>query len=145
MPYESRLFIKTGIVLFAVALLLGGLSKLPLLGIKPGAVLGPIASAGPAHLHVFMYGWITQIIIGVALWLFPIVDRDNPRGPTWVAYLSWATINLGLAARVVVEPWSTAYAPTTIWDWTLMASALLQTVGGLAFVAAIWPRVKTRG
>jgi hypothetical protein len=77
--------------------------------------------------------------------LFPIVDRDNPRGPTWVAYLSWATINLGLAARVVVEPWSTAYAPTTIWDWTLMVSAVLQTVGGLAFVAAIWPRVKTRG
>jgi hypothetical protein len=46
---------------------------------------------------------------------------------------------------VVAEPWSTAYAPTTIWDWTLMVSAVLQTVGGLAFVAAIWPRVKTRG
>ena len=145
MPTESRLFIKTGIVLFAVALVLGGLSKLPLLGIEPAGLLGSIASAGPAHLHVFMYGWVTQIIIGVALWLFPIIDRDNPRGPIWVAYLAWATINLGLLARVVAEPLATAYAPTSVWDWTLMASAVLQAIGGLAFVAAIWPRVKTRG
>jgi len=145
MPYESRLFIKTGIVLFAAALLLGGISNLPLLGVDPGRFFGLIAAAGPAHLHVFMYGWITQVIIGVALWLFPIVDRDNPRGPTWLAYLAWVGINLGLVARLVAEPQATAYAPASVWDWTLMTSALLQTVGGLAFVAAIWPRVKTRG
>ena len=140
MPTVSRWFIKTGLFFFCAALVVGGLRWLALLGVPAG----PLAAAGAAHIHLFVFGWITQIIIGVAIWLFPPLSRENPRGRIWLAWSSYVTINLGLLLRAVAEPLlagASAHAP---WGWLLVSSAFLQLVGGLAFVIDIWPRVKGR-
>jgi hypothetical protein len=34
----------------------------------------------PIFFHFFMVGWVTQMIFGVAFWMFPIINRDQPRG-----------------------------------------------------------------
>jgi hypothetical protein len=34
----------------------------------------------PVYLHLFMIGWVTQMIFGVAYWMFPRVSKENPRG-----------------------------------------------------------------
>lgn len=138
MPFESRLFIKTALVCFVAALLLGGLRWAAFLGFDPGWLAG----GGPAHVHLFVFGWITEMIIGVALWLFPVVDRDDPRGSTKLQYLAWVGITGGLAARVVAEPLSTPVGGTSVWDWTLLGSAIAQCIGGLAFTIDIWPRIQ---
>lgn len=140
MPFISRLFIKTGLVCFVLALLMGGMQALSYLGWEFAWFVG-----GPAHVHLFVYGWITEMIIGVALWLFPVADRDQPRGAPWLNWTTYVAINLGLALRVVAEPMAAGTPATVFWNWALFASASLQWIGGLAFTVGIWPRVKERG
>jgi hypothetical protein len=89
-------------------------------------------------------GRITHLIIGVAIWLFPVADRDRPRGYPWLNWTAYICINLGLVTRFFSEPGIMAPDPAPVWRWMLVASAALQTVGGLAFVVTIWPRVKQR-
>lgn len=141
MPTVSRWFIKTGLVFFVAALVLGGLRWLSLLGISPG----PFATAGPAHIHLFVFGWVTEMIIGVAIWLFPPLSRDKPRGHVWLAWLTYGAINIGLVMRAVAEPLAPVGNADNPWSWLLFVSAILQTVGGFAFVFAIWPRIKESG
>lgn len=141
MPTVSRWFIKTGLVFFAAALALGGLRWLSAIGIS----VGPWAAGGPAHIHLFVFGWVTEMIMGVAIWLFPPLSREKPRGHVWLAWLAYATINLGLIGRVVAEPLLMPGANAPPWNTILFASSILQTVGGLAFVVCIWPRVKGSG
>ncbi|MFB6262830.1 MAG: hypothetical protein ABEL76_04285 [Bradymonadaceae bacterium] len=139
MPLVSRTFIKTGLVCFVLALLLGGVQWLDYLGWDVGWFAG-----GPAHVHLFVYGWVTEMIIGVAIWLFPVADRDRPRGRPWLNWTAYAGINLGLLLRVVSEPMATGTAAAAMWNWMLLGSAIAQWIGGVAFVATIWPRVSER-
>jgi heme/copper-type cytochrome/quinol oxidase subunit 1 len=34
----------------------------------------------PAYFHLFLVGWVTQMIFGVIYWMFPIITRTRPRG-----------------------------------------------------------------
>ena len=50
--------------------------------------LPPIVSGlTPVYFHLFMVGWVTQMIFGVIFWMFPIVTRARPRGSErrWMA------------------------------------------------------------
>ncbi len=139
MPDISRRFIKTSLICFVLALVAG-------IG-QWGAFFGfdPVWLAGlrPAYIHLFIYGWITEMIIGVALWLFPIESRDRPRGNPWLNEAAWWGITVGLALRVVAEP-AEAAGSGGEWAWVLVAAAVLQWIGGMAFVVNAWRRVKQR-
>lgn len=140
MPRESRFFIKTGLVWLVAALLLGGLQRAAFLGFEAG----PVAVDGPAHVHLFVFGWVTQVIVGVALWMFPPPSRERPRGRRWLSWVAYAGINVGLALRVVAEPMVVVGTVTPPWNSLLLAAAVAQAGGCLAFVVNIWPRVKGR-
>ncbi|WP_199589688.1 hypothetical protein [Lujinxingia litoralis] len=135
MPTLSRVFIKFGLVYFVGAMCAG---------------LGMAGSGGvwsavlwPTYVHLFVVGWITQCIVGVALWLFPRWSKAQPRGPVWLGWVSLVGLNVGLVLRVVAEPAKYALGSSgSVWGWLLVASALLQWGGSLAFVALIWPRIK---
>jgi len=139
-PTESRWFIKTGIAWLVVSLVLGGLEWVSLLGLEPVA----LAAGSPAHVHLFVFGWVTQMIIGVALWMFPPYSRERPKGRKWLSWVAYAGINLGLAVRAVAEPLVTSGGPGAPWSQLLLAAAIAQAVGGIAFTVNIWPRVKGR-
>ena len=138
MPDISRRFVKTSLVCFALALLVGIAQWAPTFGFESPWFIG----VRPAYIHVFVYGWITEMIIGVALWLFPIESRERPRGNPLLNETAWWGITLGLALRLVAEPAHAAVGGA--WAWVLLVSALSQWIGGMAFVATIWRRVKTR-
>lgn len=140
MPTESRWFIKTGIVWLVAALILGGLEWTSLFGLESVAV----AAGGPAHLHLFVFGWVTQMIIGVAVWMFPPYSRDRPKGRRWLSWVAYAGINAGMVTRVVAEPLVTESGQVAPWSQLLLAAAIAQAVGGIAFAFNIWPRVKGR-
>jgi len=65
-PVLTRWFIKCAMLYLIVALALSilmqsGLSrKVPLLGVL-----------WPTYLHLLVVGWLTQLIFGVAFWMFP--------------------------------------------------------------------------
>src|SRR5512139_1248642 len=115
MPTLTRWFIKIALVYFVAALLLGlllafgGTSTLP----------GWIGAFSPVYFHLFMVGWVTQLIIGVAYWMFPKYSSEKPRGNEQLAWATFWLINIGLLLRVVSEPLNNQ-APNAIWGWLLV-------------------------
>ncbi|MEZ4764755.1 MAG: hypothetical protein R3C26_16735, partial [Calditrichia bacterium] len=76
MPPVSRWFIKSGMIYFMFSLMLA-------VGTALNRVLSfsdVLTFAQPVFYHMLMVGWITQIIFGVSIWMFPRYSRENPRG-----------------------------------------------------------------
>lgn len=139
MPPVTRVFVRTGLLYLLAALLTG-------LAIVAQAPLGLpewVAFLTPAYFHLFLVGWVTQLIIGVAYWMFPKWRKERPRGSDLLAWGCYGLLNAGLLLRVVAEPIHTMQ-PRPLLGWLIVAAALLQWLGGLAFVLNTWPRVKVR-
>ncbi len=139
MPLLARLFVKTALVYLALALGVG----IGLAGGRVVALPGWVGALGPAWVHLLAVGWLTQLIFGVAYWFFPRVSKAEPYGHSGVAWAAFALLNSGLALRVLAEP-AVALGAGAAWRWALVASAALQALGVLAFVAYLWPRVRTK-
>ncbi len=139
MPLVTRTFIKTALLFFVAALLCGILLALRLLLNLPLWISGLV----PVYFHLLMVGWITQMIIGVAYWMFPKLSKENPRGSEALAWSTYGLLTGGLLLRVVAEP-AHLVSIWPIWGWLLAGSALLQWLGALTFVANTWPRIKGR-
>ncbi len=135
MPPPARWFIKTAFVFLVLALGTGAV-----LSVRTGAWDG---FWRPAVVHLFVVGWLTQLIFGVAYWLFPRHSRERPYGATALAWTAYGLLNLGLALRAAAEP---ALALSTWGGWRVLLalSAAAQTLGVLAFAVYIRPRIKTR-
>lgn len=135
MPTISRVLIRTSGAYLAAAALLG-----VLLAVPSGLPVSPPVGLEPAQLHLLVVGWITQLIFGVALWIFPRRGGDHriAAGPlTWAAY---AALNGGLLLRLVAEPWLAA-EPSSVWArGTLAASAAGQWGAVIYFAARLWSR-----
>lgn len=139
MPLLARLYIKTALGYLALALLLGiGLAAGPM-----GALPARVAALGPAWIHLLVVGWLTQLIFGVAYWLFPRHSREKPYGWTGPAWVAFVLLNTGLILRVIAEP-AVVWGGGTGWRAALVASAATQGLGALAFVVYLWPRVRTK-
>lgn len=139
MPPFTRLFIKTSFLYLAAALLVGVLLALRPIATMP-AIVGGLT---PVYFHLFLVGWVMQLIAGVAYWMFPKQSKQLPRGRDVLAQATYLLLNIGLLLRVVGEPAQTVSAWPG-WGWVVIAAALLQWLGGLAFVANTWPRVKEK-
>ena len=139
MPPLTRWFLKAALVYLVAALSTG-------VALAAGGAggLGPLVGAlAPVYVHLFMVGWVTQLIFGVSLWMFPRYSRESPRGSEGLGWATLVALNLGLVLRAVAEP-AHALGPRTLTGWALVLSAFLQWSAGLLYVASIWPRVKER-
>lgn len=136
MPTLTRWFIKSALV-YLVAALLAALLDVSF----PGSTA--ISALRPSYLHLFVVGWITQMIFGVAYWMFPRLSRERPRGSAALGWGTYWTLNLGLVLRLVGEPVE-MLRPEAELGWLLVGSASLQWVAGALFVANTWRRVKER-
>jgi len=130
----TRWFIKTALVYFILALIAGIISAVSNL---PGLF--------PVYIHLLVEGWITLLIIGVVIWMFPKYSRELPRGNEKLGWTSYILLNTGLVLRLVSEPLNTlGEAPESLWGVLLVISAILQWLGGMAFVVNTWSRVKVK-
>ncbi len=135
MPTLTRWFLKTSLVHLSAALIIG-----LLLAIAPTDIVAVPIGIGPLYFHLFLVGWVAQLIFGIVFWLFPKYSKEQPRGFTWLGWTTYLLLNLGLILRVFGEP-ANAARPGQIWGWLLTVSAVLQWLAGLAFVINTWPRV----
>jgi hypothetical protein len=138
MPKLTRWFNRIAMLYLLAALAVGALLVLRV----PLALPGFLLRLGPVYFHLFLLGWVSQLIFGTVHWLFPGVTAARAETET----LGWVTLvllNGGLLLRVVAEPLS-AGRPGSGWGWLLVLSALLQWGAGLAFVAFVWPRTRER-
>ena len=139
MPLVTRFFVRSGLLYLVAALFVG----LLLVSQAPLGLPSWVAILTPVYFHLFLVGWVTQLIIGVAYWMFPKWRRARPRGSDLLAWACYGLLNLGLLIRVIAEPLQ-SLRPTPLWGWLLVLAALLQWLGGLALVLNTWPRVKER-
>lgn len=136
---QARYFIRTALIYLMVSFLLAALILA-----NQGLGFAPrIATLLPVFYHLLMVGWITQLICGVALWMFPPLSRERPRGDERLGWITYGALNAGLLLRVIGEPLQ-SWFPQPAFAWMLAISALLQVVAIWSFVLAIWPRVKGR-
>lgn len=141
MPPLTRWFVKTSFVYFALSLLLGVL----LAAQSAWNILPSAAAFFPTYFHLLAEIWISMLIIGVVFWMFPKYSLDRPRRSERTAWASYILLNAGLLLRLFSEPAnSLAASPAALWDILLILAAMLQWLGGLAFVVNTWGRVKER-
>lgn len=138
MPLLTRAFIRTAFVYLLAALLVG-----MLIAFRPVFRLAPaLDTLTPVYFHLFLVGWVSQLSFGVVNWLFPKADPER----RFEEPLGWATLlllNSGLLLRAIAEPLN-SLEPGAFWGWLLVASATLQWLAGLSFVAMVWPRAYQR-
>lgn len=139
MPSLTRWFIKIAMIYLVAALLVGAALAARSMGSLPAV----IAALGPVYFHLFMVGWVTQLIFGVIYWMFPKYSKEKPHGSEGLWQATFWLLNGGLLLRIGAEPLQTLQ-PQASWGWLLALSALLQWLAGLAFVVNTWSRVKER-
>jgi hypothetical protein len=139
MPAVTRWFIKAALAYFVAALLLGVVLAAPaVLPVSPA-----IGVWGPVYVHLFMVGWVAQLIFGVVYWMFPRYSKEKPRSSEGLAVATFVLLNIGLVFRAIGEPIH-SLRPAAPWGWLVALSAVLQWLAGMAFVVNTWARVKER-
>ena len=76
MPSLTRYFVKTSLVYLALGLLVGLALALQDVFSLPVSLSGLF----PVYLHLLVIGWLSQLIFGIAFWMFPKYSREMPRG-----------------------------------------------------------------
>jgi hypothetical protein len=132
MPAITRWFVKSSLVCLVLGLIAGVWQQIP--GAEKASIV-------PVYMHLLTFGWLTQLIFGIAIWMFPLFSKEHPRGPEWLAWGIFTTLNAGLLLRVIFEPLQ-SLSPSTLSGWMLIAAAVMQWLAGVGFVAGIWTRVR---
>lgn len=133
MPTITRLYLKSSLLF-----LLGAL------GCATAMALFELGQLGPTYLHLFAVGWITQMIFGVALWLFPARSRAERGKSAPSDYVAFGALNVGLVLRAVAEPLLLSGTSSPVLSAALVASAVLQWLSGVIFAVRIWPRIRVK-
>lgn len=136
MPTVSRWFIKAGMIYFATGVILVFLSEIPALN------TGPLLL--PVYWHMLVMGWITQLIMGVSIWMFPRKHRDRKKRESLLSWLTFWLLNTGLVLRFLSEPFIPLFQNSVVVTVLVLISALLQVFAIITYVAEIWPRLEPR-
>jgi hypothetical protein len=92
LPRLTRYFIKTALVYLAVAMLLS-----LLLTLRSTVDLPPeLLALSPVYFHLFMVGWVAQLIFGMMFWILPRFSREPRFGNQRLGWLAFALINFGV-------------------------------------------------
>jgi len=136
MPPLSRWLVKSGFAALVAALLVELLLVRPP-GLWPGL---PDAALHLGAIHLLTVGWLLQVMVGVAFWMFPRHPIQPPRGSSGLGWTGFGLLNTGLACRLVGESWYLGFGGPR---WPLMLAAVLQFAGVVAVVGLLWPRVRS--
>ena len=139
MPAITRWYVRTSLLYLIGALALAVLLALAQVVTLPAA----LRAAGPVYFHLFLVGWVTQLIMGIVFWMFPKYSKERPRGSEGLAIATYVLLNVGLLLRMLGEP-GAAVSEGQLWSWALVLSACLQWLAGMFFVTNTWGRVKER-
>jgi hypothetical protein len=132
-PRLSQYFVKSSFICFLLGFTLGGLA----LASKAGSVTPMVWLWLPAHHVLLINGWMVQLAMGVAYWIFPRIllgDRGRPH----IAWAAFVVLQVGLALTIasLLQVWwppaSQLFAPGVI----------LQAVAVMLFIIHAWPRVR---
>ena len=150
MPTTTRVFVKASIVYLILGALLGAL-----LLINRWLSLGSaVYYVRPAHVQFLIIGWLTQLIMGVAWWLFPplafrLRGQDYPRGQAQrgnetLLWVTFALLNAGVLLYALGEPLYTRTGSGLFGGLVVLASLCL-LAAAVTFAINMWARVRELG
>lgn len=140
MPVISRWYIKAGLLYLVAGLGLGA-ATIPWPGLRPGAWW---PGFDPLVVHMITVGWLTQLILGVAHWMFPPAASGPRRGREGLMATAFVMLNAGLLLRLAVEALA---APGAVEPGAslgaLVVAGTLQWLASVAAAVALWGRVRS--
>jgi hypothetical protein len=140
MPPLARTFVKASFFYFVAAFLLGALMMLD----RWLSFSRWLRVVYISQLHLLVVGWITQLAIGVAYWIFPrfLKEQDpRPRGSDTLAWIILICLNAGLVLRFVLEPFY-LMGPRSWLAALLALSGVLQALAAVGFGWLVWGRIR---
>jgi hypothetical protein len=140
MPPIARAFVKAAFLYFVVAFVLSALMMLD----RWLSFSRWLRVVYVSQLHLLMVGWITQLAIGVAYWMFPRflkVQDSRPRGSDTLAWAVFICLNVGLLLRFVFEPFY-LMGPESWLAALMVLSGVLQALAAVGFGLLIWGRIR---
>jgi hypothetical protein len=153
MPVTSRVSVKASIIYLALGAVLGAI-----LLINRWIPLGSgVYALRASHVEFLLVGWLTQLIIGVAWWLFPplavglqdgtplpVRRGQAQRGSEPLFWAALACLNTGILLRALFEPLH-VWTKTNLFSLLSGVSGLFLLVAAVLFVATLWGRVRELG
>jgi heme/copper-type cytochrome/quinol oxidase subunit 1 len=135
-----RRYIKTAIVFLAIGLLIGGwmLVRRELYDVYPSAY------ELSAHTHALLVGFMMEMILGVALWLFPRPSKEDARYSPRAAEAAWWVLTVATGSRVLGELAHPVVDSRTL-RWVVVLAGLAQALGLLLFFHTMWTRIRPLG
>ena len=137
MPRTSRWFIRTSLVYLALGFTLGAM----LLFNKGVPLAPPLARLLPAHVEFLLVGWVIQLVMGVATWIFPRFGVPQAaHGSEGAAWLAFTLVNTGV--------WLAAVGPLAagpVSDVLPLVGRLAEVAAAVVFAANVWARVRASG
>lgn len=122
----SMLYLLAGFTLGALMLAQEGISYDP-----------AIDRVLPMHMEFLLIGWLVQLAMGVAFWIFPRFGWSLPhsRGSEVLIWASFWLLNAGICL-----------AASSIWiPAALMAGRIAEATAVIVYAAASWRRIKAHG
>ncbi len=134
----QRLLVRTSIFYLIVGVLLGFFIQL---GYR-FTIFSWATYWRTTHVHLLLIGFVIQMIMGVAVWMFP--RRKNP--PYWTpesqGLALYSILNIGILLRTIGEPfrsrWEWAY-----WLW--VTGSIIEIIAIFYFIALVYPRIRKPG
>ncbi|MGD8634194.1 MAG: cbb3-type cytochrome c oxidase subunit I, partial [Anaerolineales bacterium] len=100
MPRLTQWYLRSALLYLVLSLSVGFvLAGRTILGLPPSLV-----RFQPVFFHLFVVGWLTQLIFGVVYWMFPKFSRENPYRSHKLAWTTFWLLNIGLLLRAFSEP-----------------------------------------
>lgn len=140
MPPIARTYVKAAFAYFVAAFLLGALMMLDR-WLNFSRWLKVVYLG---QLHLLVVGWLTQLAIGVAYWMFPRLRKEQdprPRGSEALAGFVLISLNAGLLLRFLLEPFY-LMGPQPWLAALLALSGILQAAAAVGFGLLIWARIR---
>ncbi len=153
MPTISRAFVKASFIYLGLGAVLGAL-----LLVNRWVFLGTaIGSLKVSHVQFLVVGWLTQLIIGVAWWLFPPLaiglrpGSHKParrgqaqRGSEPLIWATFVVLNVGILLHAVFAPLF-AWTEIGLFDALAGISGLFLLTAAITFVVNMLGRVRALG
>lgn len=135
-----RRFIKTAIGFLALGLVLG------VWMIVRRELFGVFATPYEvsAHTHAILVGFVMEMILGVALWLFPRPAKEDERYSPRLAEAAYWMLTVATAGRVAAELLRPA-TDAVVVRWTIVVCGLGQATALLLFFRTMWTRIRPLG
>jgi hypothetical protein len=152
-PITSRFFVKASVLYFCLGAILGALMYVNR-SIPLGSWVGYVRVI---HVQVLIVGWLTQLILGVAWWLFPplkiglraeaplpVRRGQTQRGSEPLFWVTFACLNAGILLSALFDPLYT-WTKIGFFRFLVGLSGLLLLLAAIAFVLNMWGRVRELG